>query len=93
MTFSAHVDGNIPLWRATIALTLSEYPHLRSFYQQKMSPGCLSCAGLGDAKDFSGILFVLRQHHGVTDLVSYIQVIAKATATETSCLFFHNVNF
>lgn len=93
MTFSAHVDGNIPQWMATIALTLSEYRHLQSFYQQKMSPGCLSCAGLGDAKDFSRLLFILRQHHGVTDLLSYIQVISKATATEKSCLFFHNVNF
>lgn len=93
MTFSAHVDGNIPLWTATIALTLSEHRHLRSFYQQKMSPACLSRAGLGDAKDFSRIFFILRQRRGVTDLVSYIQVISKATATEKSCLFFHNVNF
>lgn len=52
MTFSAHVDGNIPPWMATIALTLSEQLHLRSFNQQKMSPESLSYSSLGGAKDF-----------------------------------------
>lgn len=76
------VNGKIPLM-ATIALTLSEYLHLRSFYQQKMSPGCLSCSGLGNTTDLYRLFFVLRQHHSVTDFVAYIQVITEDTAKQS----------
>lgn len=73
------VDGKIHLI-ATIALTLSEYLRLRSFYQQKMSLGCLSYS---DTTGFYRLFFVLQQHHNVTDFVAVIEVITEGTAQQS----------
>lgn len=51
-----------------------------------MSPGCLSCSGLGNTTDFYRLFFVLQQHNILTDFfffLAYIQVITVGTAKQS----------